>query len=104
MSILLGFLLEPQRSRQHGRTQIACSLNGFPTGLLAEHIETQHASVAPVEWMNVIGNQIFSALAWRVHVEIITATLGDPGEDAVQFGSTPIASQCNRLDTRIEIL
>ncbi len=104
LHVLVGFLLEPQRASQHRVATVAGADDGLATGRFAEQVETEHASIAPVGRVDVVGHHVLVALTRRVHAETLAAGGANLRDQVRQGLRRRMAGQRNRLDTGIEVL
>ena len=104
LDVLLGFLLQAQRSGKHRVATVARIDDGFPTDGLAEQVEAQHPPVSPVGGMDVVDDHVLGSLTDRVHAEAFTpagANLLDHVVDGFRRG---MPGQRHRLNAGIEVL
>ncbi len=104
LHVLVGFLLEPQRAGKHRVATVAGADDGLATGRFAEQVETEHASIAPVGRVDVVGHHVLVALTRRVHAETLAAGGANLRDQVRQGLRRRMAGQRNRLDTGIEVL
>ncbi len=104
LDVLLGFLLEAQRPREHRIATVARTDDRLAAGRLTEQIEAEHPPIAPVGRMDVVGHHVLFAVARRIHAKALAAGSADPVDQGGEGFRRRMPRQRDSLDARIEVL